>query len=210
MHKTKQKHHYCFSQHCNKEPKPPNQSNNTMVPSGVEEKQFVEICVTPRSKRATHEHTLRNTFGWTRIDVLTMLIVCIFLASLSFSLLVEAIQTLIHIEHQDTIHHPLSILILAGSGLLLNGLCYLLIGGYTYHQGSFLHITSSGDVILDRIVSGESIRHGERRLSKTKRTQESTLNVIKMDEQQKPRRRQSLMEMFRDISSMSLQLNIAM
>lgn len=171
-----------------------------------EEKQFVEISVTPRSiKDNHHEHTLRNTFGWTRIDVLTMLIVCIFLASLSFSLLVEALQTLIHIDHQDTIHHPISILILGGTGLLLNGLCYLLIGGYTYHQGSFLHITSAGDVVLDRVVSGESLRQGERRLSKTKRTLDATaMNAaaVKGESESKSTRRQSFAEMFRDISSM--------
>lgn len=179
--------------------------------SSAEEKQFVEISATPRSNKDNHEHTLRNTFGWTRIDVLTMLIVCIFLASLSFSLLVEALQTLVHINHHDTIHHPLSILILAGTGLLLNGLCYLLIGGYTYHQGSFLHITSSGDVILDSVISSESLRHGERRLSRTKRNIDAPTTTInnfaRLDNQQqqqqqtKSTRRQSFSEMFRDISS---------
>lgn len=124
-----------------------------------------------------------------------MLIVCIFLASLSFSLLVEALQTLVHIDHQDTIHHPISVLILGITGLLLNGLCYLLIGGYTFHQGSFLHITSSGDVVLDRVVSGESLRQGERRLSRTKRSQEP------VHLQNHNVRRQSFLETFRDISS---------
>lgn len=83
-----------------------------------------------------------------------MLVVCIFLASLLFSLLIQALQTLIHIDQQDTMHHPILVLILTVGGLLLNGLCYALIGGYTFHQGSFLHINSTGDVVLDRIVVG--------------------------------------------------------
>uniref|UniRef100_U5EQ60 Putative integral to membrane n=1 Tax=Corethrella appendiculata TaxID=1370023 RepID=U5EQ60_9DIPT len=147
-----------------------------------------------QKNRQQHERTLKNTFGWTRIDVLTMLVVCIFLASLCFSLLIEALQTLSHIHHQDTMHHPVYILILGSLGLVLNGLCYLLIGGYTYHQGSFLHITSNGNVILDRIVTGESIRQGERRLSKSRRP------PIGPIQHEKPKR-QSVWEMFRDICS---------
>lgn len=101
-----------------------------------------------------------------------MLIVCIFLASLCFSLLCQAIQTLVHIDQQDTMHLPLPVLILAVVGLLLNGLCYLLIGGYTFHQGSFLHISSSGDVVLDRVITTNSktdvIDPGEARLNEIK------------------------------------------
>lgn len=85
-----------------------------------------------------------------------MLIVCIFQASLCFSLLIQVIQTLVHIDQQDTMHHPIPVLILAVVGLLLNGVCYLLIGGYTFHQGSFLHISSSGEVVLDRVITTSS------------------------------------------------------
>uniref|UniRef100_A0A1B0DDC1 Cation efflux protein transmembrane domain-containing protein n=1 Tax=Phlebotomus papatasi TaxID=29031 RepID=A0A1B0DDC1_PHLPP len=137
---------------------------------------------------------LRNTFGWTRIDLLTMMIVCIFLASLCFSLLVEALQTLIHIDYADTMHHPIPVLIVGATGLILNGICYLLIGGYTFHQGSFLHITSSGNVVLDRVVSEKSVQKGERRLSRTKKYQ---VNVIQQDSAN----RQSYMEISRDICS---------
>lgn len=59
-----------------------------------------------------------------------MLIGCIFLTSLCFSVLVEAVQTLIHIEHHDEMHFPLVILMVGAVGLLLNGFCYSLIGGY--------------------------------------------------------------------------------
>lgn len=78
-----------------------------------------------------NETTLRNTFGWIRINILTMLIVNICLASFCFSSLIEGIQTFIHINHQDTMHYELYVLALGFMGLLLNGLCYLLIGGYT-------------------------------------------------------------------------------
>lgn len=85
------------------------------------------------------ERHLRNTFGWARVDVLVMLIGCVFLASLCFSLLVEALQTLIHISHHDEMHHPIPVMCLGIVGILINILCYLLIGGYTFHQGSFLN-----------------------------------------------------------------------
>lgn len=107
--------------------------------------------------RTRQERKLKNTFGWTRIDVVTMLICCVFLASLCFSIYVEALQTLVHIDHQDAMHQPVSVLCIGAAGLLLNGLCYLLIGGFTFHQGSFLYVTESGDVVLNKvIVNGKS------------------------------------------------------
>ena len=129
--------------------------------------------------------SLRNTFGWARVDVLTMVIVCTFLTSLCFSVVVEVIQvsvnriemfanfslnflpsrlpfqSLFHITHKDHLDHQEEFhfyayetcIILGALGLVLNGISYLLIGGYTAHQGSFLHLTSDGNVyILDRVV----------------------------------------------------------
>lgn len=78
---------------------------------------------------STEEKKLKNTFGWARIDVLVMLSGFVFLASLCFSLVVEALQTLVHIDHQHEMHHPIPVMCVGASGLLLNGLCYLLIGG---------------------------------------------------------------------------------
>lgn len=110
-----------------------------------------------------HEKSLKNTFGWARVDILTMVICCTFLTSLCFSIVVEVIQTLFHInhhgdhmEHQDEDDYHLFTyefcIILGALGLVLNGISYLLIGGYTYHQGSFLHLTSDGNVyILNRV-----------------------------------------------------------
>lgn len=158
----------------------------------------VKLPTTEVPLNIQHERSLKNTFGWTRIDVLTMLIVCIFLASLCFSLLVEALQTLVHIDHQHAIHHPVKVLILGCLGLVLNGLCYLLIGGYTYHQGSFFHLTKNGNVVLDRVIIDNG--HGERSLTRNKNHK----NELE-DNQQEGANKQSTREMFRDICSMYFQ-----
>ncbi|KAG8233191.1 hypothetical protein J437_LFUL008954, partial [Ladona fulva] len=52
-----------------------------------------------QSNRLVSERRLRNTFGWARIDVLVLMSGTVFLASLCFSLIVEALQTLCHIGH---------------------------------------------------------------------------------------------------------------
>lgn len=89
---------------------------------------------------ATQEKKLKNTFGWARIDVMTMLICCVFLASLVFSLLVEAIQTLVHIDHSDEMHQPVLVFATGCLGLILNGICYVLIGGISKLNCSHLTI----------------------------------------------------------------------
>lgn len=169
-----------------------------------EESRFVEVCLDSKmnvcSAGHSRESKLYNTFGWTRIDILTMLIVCIFLASLSFSLLVEALQTLVHIDHQDTMHLPVPVFILGAVGLVLNGLCYLLIGGYTMHQGSFFHVTSSGDVVLDNISSGDDLKTGSTGLTKMKNDiRHIPENVT--EPHFESGQRQGLYEIFRDVCS---------
>ncbi|XP_022918718.2 proton-coupled zinc antiporter SLC30A1 isoform X1 [Onthophagus taurus] len=138
---------------------------------------------------AYQEKKLKNTFGWARIDVLTLVICCIFLASLIFSLLVEAIQTLVHIDHTDEMHQPIMVGSVGVTGLILNAICYFLIGGYTFHQGSFLYVTESGDVVLDKVVTGDSIKQGGRRLSRTRTVPPP-----------QRRERQSCREILRDIT----------
>ncbi|XP_071455172.1 proton-coupled zinc antiporter SLC30A1 [Hetaerina americana] len=115
-----------------------------------------------QSRRLVSERRLRNTFGWARIDVLVLMIGTVFLASLCFSLVVEAVQTLFHIGHSDEMHHPIPVMCIGAAGVLLNGLCYLLIGGYTFHQGSFLHVTPTGDVVLERAVSQDRVRRSKK------------------------------------------------
>uniref|UniRef100_A0A1L8DEB2 Putative zn2+ transporter znt1 n=1 Tax=Nyssomyia neivai TaxID=330878 RepID=A0A1L8DEB2_9DIPT len=170
-------------------------SSSTKIERALKENEAncIEMQTCSSNQHLQTSGMLRNTFGWTRIDLLTMMIVCIFLAAFCFSLLVEAIQTLIHINYADTMHHPIPVLTIGAAGLVLNGLCYLLIGGYTFHQGSFLHITSSGNVILDRVVSEKSVQKGERRLSRTKKY---AVNIVQDGPQ-----RQSYMEISRDICS---------
>uniref|UniRef100_A0A182MC56 Cation efflux protein cytoplasmic domain-containing protein n=1 Tax=Anopheles culicifacies TaxID=139723 RepID=A0A182MC56_9DIPT len=163
--------------------------------AGKGEESALEIKNNVKVKaRQARESTLKNTFGWTRIDILTMLVVCIFMASFCFSAIIEALQTLSHIHHQDAMHFPAHILVLGAMGLILNGFCYLLIGGYTYHQGSFLYITSSGNVILDHVITGEGVRKGDRRLSGSRKQ----VSPSQLRDQSK---RQSVRELMRDICS---------
>ncbi|XP_973626.3 calcium/manganese antiporter SLC30A10 isoform X1 [Tribolium castaneum] len=161
-------------------------SETVLNPSGCSDKRPNQTKKSPT--RANQESKLKNTFGWARIDVISLLICCIFMASLSFSVFVEALQTLVHIDHLDEMHHPLSVLFIGAAGLLLNGVCYLLIGGYTFHQGSFLYVTESGDVVLDRVVVPDLVKQGGRRLSRTRPTPPLP-----------KRQRQGFLEMCRDV-----------
>jgi len=138
-------------------------SSNSFAELSVEERQLKEAsAVDKKSQQRQHEKSLKNTFGWARVDVLTMVIVCTFMTSLCFSVIVEVIQTLFHIGHKDHVGHKNEFhsyryeicIILGALGLVLNGITYLLIGGYTYHQGSFLHLTSDGNVFIsDSVVT---------------------------------------------------------
>ncbi|KAH8235189.1 hypothetical protein KR032_010083 [Drosophila birchii] len=158
-----------------------------------------------KAKRECREQKLRNTFGWARIDILTMLIVFIILASLSFSLVVEALQTLVHIDHQDTMHLPIPVMMLGFVGLILNGLTYLLIGGYTLHQGSFLHLTPGGNVVLERPMSSNmdvSLTPMQRQLSKSRNDRQLREELeTEVGSVYFATKRQGAVEMLRDVSS---------
>ncbi|KAL7731685.1 hypothetical protein ACLKA6_000973 [Drosophila palustris] len=167
--------------------------------SEVEEQQQM-------AKRESREQKLRNTFGWARIDILTMLIVFIILASLSFSLVVEALQTLVHIDHQDTMHLPIPVMILGFIGLILNGLTYLLIGGYSLHQGSFLHLTPAGNVVLERSISSHSdlaLKATDHTLSKSSSDDRQLRESLEAEGGNVyfAAKRQGAVEMLRDVSS---------
>ena len=56
----------------------------------------------------------------------------LFLCAFDFSLVVEAVQTLIHSDLMDSMHRSDIICIVAGLGIVLNGVCVLLIGGNQY------------------------------------------------------------------------------
>ncbi|XP_017080799.1 zinc transporter 1 [Drosophila eugracilis] len=166
---------------------------------------LAETDAQAQAKRECREQKLRNTFGWARIDILTMLIVFIILASLSFSLVVEALQTLVHIDHQDTMHLPIHVMMVGFLGLILNGVTYLLIGGYTLHQGSFLHLTPGGNVVLERPMSSNldlSLTPMQRQLSKSRNDRQLRDDLeAEFGSVYFATKRQGAVEMFRDVSS---------
>ncbi|XP_014471299.1 PREDICTED: zinc/cadmium resistance protein [Dinoponera quadriceps] len=129
------------------------------------EEQGSATSLSTKTKESWSDRRMKNTFGWARIDIVTMLVCFVFLASFCFSILMEAFQTLVHIDHLDEMHHPLPVLCIGASGVLLNVVCYILIGGFTFNQGIFLHVTKSGDVILCRNVSSQEAKDGEQQLS---------------------------------------------
>ena len=83
---------------------------------------------------SNEKHSLKNTFGWARIGVLGMLISTLALAALSFSVVVEALQNIIHASHgppshSDAMHHANEVLYIGMFGILVNIACFLVIGG---------------------------------------------------------------------------------
>lgn len=101
------------------------------------------------SKQSNSGRKKNNTFGWARINILAMVISCIFLASFCFSSLVECIQTLFHMGHLDAIHQPLLVMALGICGIILNIFCYITVGGFTSTQGFFIHVNKQGKVVLN-------------------------------------------------------------
>lgn len=111
--------------------------------------------------KMSHEHALKNTFGWARIGVLGMMVSTLALAALSFSVVVEALQTIVHASHSevnatdasvdelalddgpkqevDAMHHPMEILFIGIIGIILNLVCFLVIGGLV-HTPSFVSV----------------------------------------------------------------------
>ncbi|XP_018021910.1 probable zinc transporter protein DDB_G0269332 [Hyalella azteca] len=117
----------------------------------------IKLCQQPES--------LQNTFGWARIDVVLYLVSLIFLSSLCFSVAIEAAQTALHIHHQDPIHYPDAIIYICLGALTVNAVVFILIGGYTQHQGSFCELRGSGDVYISKQVREDSLQRGQRTLS---------------------------------------------
>ncbi|XP_025269677.1 zinc transporter 1 isoform X1 [Camponotus floridanus] len=137
--------------------------NSSICINGEEQGSVTSLST--KTKESWSDRRMKNTFGWARIDIVTMLVCCVFLASFCFSLLMEALQTLVHIDHLDEMHHPLPVLCIGASGILLNVLCYILIGGFTFNQGIFVHVTEKGDIILCRNVNSQETKEGEQQLS---------------------------------------------
>jgi len=89
-------------------------------------------CIT---KFKGDDESLKNTFGWRRMEVVGSISSLVFLFSLCFGTIIEALQTLFHTSHLDTMHHPFWIMILVTVNVATWLLSFLVIGGYSYHQG---------------------------------------------------------------------------
>lgn len=80
------------------------------------------------------EPGLKNTFGWRRMEVVGSLFSLVFLFSLCFATLIEALQTVFHTNHLDTMHHPEWIMMLVAGQVAVWLVSLFTIGGYSYHQ----------------------------------------------------------------------------
>jgi Co/Zn/Cd efflux system component len=91
---------------------------------------LVVSCVT----RVKGDRSLKNTFGWRRIEVVGSIASLVFLFSLCFATMIEALQTVFHTSHLDTMHHPKWIMVLVGGHVAVWLVSFFVIGGYSYHQ----------------------------------------------------------------------------
>jgi len=80
------------------------------------------------------EKTLKNTFGWRRMEVVGSISSLVFLFSLCFGTMIEALQTVFHNDHLDTMHHPEWIMLLVSCNVAIWLVSFFIIGGYSYHQ----------------------------------------------------------------------------
>lgn len=108
------------------------------------------------SKQSSSDRQIRSTFGWARIDIVIMLVCCVLVASFCFSILIEAVQKLIHIDHLDAMHHPIPIMIIGFVGIILHILYYIFIGEYSFNQGIYLQFSKAG-LILPRSLKAQPI-----------------------------------------------------
>lgn len=82
------------------------------------------------SYKLSDAQTLKNTFGWIRIEILGTLFNLIFFAALLFSIIVECIQTIVHSGHESVIpEYPLILVISGSAGILLYIILQLTVGG---------------------------------------------------------------------------------
>ncbi|XP_015606086.1 zinc/cadmium resistance protein [Cephus cinctus] len=130
-----------------------------------DESKETSVSLPRRPTPSKSDRRMKNTFGWARIDIVIILVCCVLHASFCFSLVVEALQTLVHIDHTDAIHHVVPVFCIGAAGILLNVFCYILIGGYTFNQGVFLHVTKHGNVVFKKNVSSQPAKDGEQQLS---------------------------------------------
>jgi len=93
---------------------------------------LIVSCIT----RIKTERSLKNTFGWRRMEVVGSIASLVFLFSLCFATMIEALQTVFHNDHLDTMHHPEWIMLLVGGNFAVWLVSFFVMGGYSYHQSS--------------------------------------------------------------------------
>ncbi|RWS22680.1 zinc transporter 1-like protein, partial [Leptotrombidium deliense] len=77
--------------------------------------------------KMSNESTLKNTFGWARIEVLGAMFNMIFFAALCFSVTVEGLQSLAHSSHEKTKPTYPHLLMVGGvAGFILRILLYVM------------------------------------------------------------------------------------
>eukprot|EP00111_Clytia_hemisphaerica_P001909 TCONS_00005367-protein len=97
---------------------------------------FVGFFAMRYSKMTKGDVFTSNTFGWARAEVLGALVNSVFLVALCFSILVEAFKRLVEPEG---LNDPDLILIVGGTGLLIN-----VIGMFLFHGHGSAHGHSHG------------------------------------------------------------------
>jgi len=110
---------------------------------------LVVSCVT----RVKGERSLKNTFGWRRMEVVGSIASLVFLFSLCFATMIEALQTLFHTDHLDTMHHPEWIMVLVGGNLAVWLVSFFVIGGYSYHQSRAVTQDKPSRLVADESTS---------------------------------------------------------
>ena len=109
------------------------------------------------SHKLPHAQTLKNTFGWVRVEILGTLFNIIFFSALCFSVAVEGIQTLAHAGHEDVEpSYPMALVVAGLVGMVLHVLVLLVVGDIAESEGGFLSITGH-DVMVNRQVTTEEL-----------------------------------------------------
>ena len=100
---------------------------------------------------------MKNTFGWRRLDVVGSISSLVFLFSLCFATAIEALQTVFHNGHLDTMHHPDWIMVTVCGNLGLWLLSFVTVGGYSYHQTTAVRQRHGHHLRRDRQTSSRSV-----------------------------------------------------
>lgn len=109
------------------------------------------------SHHICQERTLKNTFGWARVEVLGTLVNMLFLMALCFAISVAAVQTIVHASHENTEpHYPMLLLCFGILGLAVDIVCYVVIGRSRMRRGCNLRIVRGTEVQVNFVVGVES------------------------------------------------------